>query len=155
MHPWIWVRAECLSHCSRSPPSSPAAPAALLAVMALALTLTLRLGGRSPPQMTSGVVPPGQGLWITVFHIGGALHSQAPKGAMDRGPQPHRGGGGGRGFCTGNIPRLSRKMKGEIPHRVNLDCSGRNGILALRSPKDTQFSKAASNNSSASELPKN
>ena len=53
-----------------------------------------------------------------------------------------------------NIPHLSPKIKGEIPHLLNLECIGNKGIMGLRSPKDTQYSKAASNNSSASELSK-
>ena len=50
-------------------------------------------------------------------------------------------------FCTGNIPHLSQKTKDKIPHLRNLECIGSKGILGLRSLKDTQYSKAASNNS--------
>ena len=51
-------------------------------------------------------------------------------------------------FYTGNIPHLSLQVKRTIPQLLNLECVGSERILGLQSPKDTQYSKAVSNNSS-------
>ena len=40
-----------------------------------------------------------------------------------------------------------KKIKGKIPHLLNLECIGSKGILGLQSRKGTQYNKAASNNS--------
>ena len=37
-------------------------------------------------------------------------------------------------FCTGNITHLSQKIKGKIPHLLNLECIGKKKILGLPSP---------------------
>ena len=66
------------------------------------------------------------------------------------------GGGGVDGGCKTLVcytaprphtPHLSQKIKGNIPHLLNLKCIGRKGILGLRSPEGTQHNKAASNDS--------
>ena len=41
-------------------------------------------------------------------------------------------------FCTGNITHLSQKIKGKIPHLLNLECIGKKRILGLPFPLKKQ-----------------
>ena len=68
--------------------------------------------------------------------------------------RPYRGGENSvRGFFrrgkfrTGNIPHLSQKARGKFRTSQILSALQTKGILVLRSPKDTQYNKATSNDS--------